>query len=822
MARGNVRVSITAEASGVKRAVGEAESSLQGLGRAGNKVGGSLKSTLLRATAAATGITAFSGAVVEAGRQAINFDAAMRNVNSIAQLNEQQFGKLEQSVLNLAGKTAQAPQTLAQGLYDLVSSGFKGKEALTVLEASATAATAGLTDTATSVKAVAAVLNAYHRPAADAKQISDDLFQTVNLGVVSFEELAQNIGDVLPFATALHVGLKQVGAATATMTKAGVSAPETMTRIKGAMTALIKPTDQLKVVFKHLGVATGEELIRKTGSFQGALEALSKAVGGNKEAMAKLFPDIRGLGGALLLTGRNAKSAAGDLRGLSNDTGATSTALKEQAKSLTYQWHKFKAEVSAITIRVVYKAVDWLSKAKKDVTEYVAYAKRKMEESKHDTQRTAFSWGGMLTAAWDSVKDAAKGVLKGFLPGALRATGGAVNVLVGVLTGRLGVAWSGVKDTASGAVKAMIGLIGDVPGPVRSVANAISSALSGAFHSAVGAARDLLGIIGNVNTAAADAGSSLADKFRNKTPVVPHTAHHTGAKAKASSITAHASSVHSDISADDLANQIIGGGASKAKGTTTAAAGSAHRVRQAAARAVRKKKPKPVTRLERLDAGQARAELTGSLDDDIRNAHAQIRYWEARYSHARKHGNARDVTAAAQGLKGARDHLKELQDRRKAVRDAAAQRAQDRAATISSQELEDLQYGVDLAGLTDDTADDIAAQTGIVDYYKRRMGIALKKGDVAGYREALTGYRQAGLDLARLQQNATAGQQGLAEEMKALREAIERQTNYAKSVAGISSYQAVKALADVISGYTVGFGVGPRAATAGSGAIARY
>lgn len=311
------------------------------------KVGSAAKSAGLIAGTAFIGL-----GIKKAADEVIGFDKAMRNVNSIAQLSEGRFASLSDEVLGLAGKTAQAPITLAQGLYDLVSSGFDANQSLRILQKSAKAATAGLTTTEVSTKAVAAVLNAYKLPASQAGKVSDQLFRTVDRGVISFESLAQNIGDVLPFSASLGVGLDQVGAAIASMTKAGVSGPETMTRIKGAMVALIRPSEDLKKVYKELGVASGEQLIQKTGSLQGALEALAKTTGGNKEALAKLFPDIRGLSGALLLTGGNAKSAGKDLEGLRNSAGATDRALSQQQKSISGQWQKITAEAKTLAIQV--------------------------------------------------------------------------------------------------------------------------------------------------------------------------------------------------------------------------------------------------------------------------------------------------------------------------------------------------------------------------------------------------------------------------------------------------------------------------------------
>jgi hypothetical protein len=54
------------------------------------------------------------------------------------------------------------------------------------------------------------------------RNVSDSLFQTVNLGVLSFADLAQGIGTVVGTARRPQVSIDQVGAAIATMTRAGI------------------------------------------------------------------------------------------------------------------------------------------------------------------------------------------------------------------------------------------------------------------------------------------------------------------------------------------------------------------------------------------------------------------------------------------------------------------------------------------------------------------------------------------------------------------------------------------------------------------------
>lgn len=290
------------------------------------------------------------------GKLAVDFEKAMRNVNSIAQLPEPAFRRLNKQVLAMAGPTAQAPKTLAEGLYDLVSSGFDAEESITILNASARAATAGLTTTEVSTKAVAAALNAYHRPASDAKAISDDLFQTVNLGVVTFDELASTIGYVLPAANTMGVDLKQVGASIATLTKQGQSGSNAVTNINAALTSFIKPSKAMKGVLKELGYETSLQLVKQQG-FQGAIELVTRAVGGNKEAIGELFPNVRAMRAVFGLTGNGAKSAAKDLRGFQHDTGATAKVLAEQSKSIAFQWNRLKAEGAKLGIELGAKLI---------------------------------------------------------------------------------------------------------------------------------------------------------------------------------------------------------------------------------------------------------------------------------------------------------------------------------------------------------------------------------------------------------------------------------------------------------------------------------
>lgn len=164
-------------------------------------------------------VAGLGGAAV---KMAASYDKAMHNVNSIAKLPEDQFKKLEAQVLKLSTTVPQSAETLAKGLYDIQSSGFAANDALGILEVSAKAASAGLSNTDVASKAITAVLNAYGMGADQAGRVSDVLFKTVDRGVLTFEDLATNIGDVVGTANIAGVSIEDVGAAFATMERTNI------------------------------------------------------------------------------------------------------------------------------------------------------------------------------------------------------------------------------------------------------------------------------------------------------------------------------------------------------------------------------------------------------------------------------------------------------------------------------------------------------------------------------------------------------------------------------------------------------------------------
>lgn len=350
-----IEVKLQADISSYTAKLGAAASATKAFGQEVGQLAASKNEAVQAAgkLGVVVGGTIVAGFALAVGAAA-KFETGMRNANSIMKQSESELRATSAAVLDLSREVPQAATTLAAGLYDIASSGFQGAEGLVVLEASAVAATAGMTDTATSAKAITAVLNAYGREARDATDISDVLFQTVNLGVLTFEELAQNVGDWVGTAAALGVDVDDASAALATMTLAGINAAEASTALNRVMQSFIKPSAEMTTAIEELGYESGVAMVEALG-LKGAVEAIDEATGGSVEQTANLYREVRAIKGVLALTAADGKNYADVFDQITDEierAGAAQEAYEEQSKAFSVQLDLAKSSLSAVAIEI--------------------------------------------------------------------------------------------------------------------------------------------------------------------------------------------------------------------------------------------------------------------------------------------------------------------------------------------------------------------------------------------------------------------------------------------------------------------------------------
>jgi hypothetical protein len=194
-------------------------------------------------------------------------------------------------------------------------------------------------------------LNAYNLEASESERVMDTLFQTVNIGVGSFEDLSASLANVTGVAASLGIPLEEVAAGMATLSKNGMEFERAARAMRQAMTNLINPTAEGQKIIEAMGFASGQAMIDALG-FAGALQAIAEHTGNSTTEMSKLFSDVDGLQAVLGLTGDNAQKFAADLEAMGMAAGATSEAFAIQTQSFDAAWKNFQNTLNALLIEV--------------------------------------------------------------------------------------------------------------------------------------------------------------------------------------------------------------------------------------------------------------------------------------------------------------------------------------------------------------------------------------------------------------------------------------------------------------------------------------
>jgi len=300
-------------------------------------------------------ITAIAGAAVGAVslKMAADFDHVAREVNTLADLSEADFDRLKSSILDMSKDTEYAAKELMQGMYWVKSAlpDASTAEGMEVLKVSSELATAGLADMADTADLVTTALNAWGLSVDESTRVADTLFEIVRRGKTTIPELTANFSKAATSAALMNVPIEDLGATIATLTRVGIPADRTLMALNRTLLGLNKPTKETTEWIHKLGFANAQAMMDSIG-LQGVITELAHAYGGNAEAMAAMFPNIRELLALLPLTGMSFQEVVKDFEEFGDTTGNVNRAVEQMQKTLEYQFKEFKNKVGATLIEI--------------------------------------------------------------------------------------------------------------------------------------------------------------------------------------------------------------------------------------------------------------------------------------------------------------------------------------------------------------------------------------------------------------------------------------------------------------------------------------
>ena len=265
-----------------------------------------------------------------------DFQNAMSEVSTLVDTSRVNMDSLTQSVLRFSNATGVSATQTAKALYQTISAGVDASHAMDVLKVAQKTALGGVAGLPESVDLLTNILNAYHLKASKAIDVSDKMFIAVKEGKTTISELAQNLGMVAPIASQAGVGIGEMAASVAELTKGGLNTSEAVTGLRQLINSIISPSAEAAKYAHKLGLAFSAKTLQHEGLIK-FLTQLREKTHGSVDKLTKLIPDVRALNAVLALTGSGYKDLIRINDEMNYSFGATDLAADKMRRTFKYQ-----------------------------------------------------------------------------------------------------------------------------------------------------------------------------------------------------------------------------------------------------------------------------------------------------------------------------------------------------------------------------------------------------------------------------------------------------------------------------------------------------
>ncbi len=318
MADGDIRIRITADNKGLTKGIKDSQKKLQGLGKTAKKAG----SLLAGALAGAAIINGIKNAILKIAK----LESSIRRVSLIAGGGEEAFAKLART---LGSSTVFTANEAAEAMGFLAQAGFSTNQILTATPGILDLAAAAQLDLGRAADIASNILSGFGLAASEVNRVNDILVTTTNSANLSVEQMGESMKVVAPIAKSAGISINQVAGFMGVLGDAGIQGSLAGTQLKGAISSLLKPSNDAISVFKKLGV---EIIKNEEGNLDlsATLRALKDA--GLSTADAFTIFGERAAAGALVMA--DAADKADTLAIATKKIGVASKQAREQLDTL--------------------------------------------------------------------------------------------------------------------------------------------------------------------------------------------------------------------------------------------------------------------------------------------------------------------------------------------------------------------------------------------------------------------------------------------------------------------------------------------------------
>jgi TP901 family phage tail tape measure protein len=286
---------------------------------------------------------------VVTAKMAYDFNKSMTKVQALTGTSTEMMGEYNTAVLELSKSTGVMPTNVAEGLYFIASSGFKGASALKILTQSTRLAATGMGDMMFMGQTLTSAMTAWGEKTLSAAEAADTLVAAVREGKAEPDEFSRSLGRVIPVASQVGIKFQEVAAAIAAMTNIGMSARISTFALRTLLTSFLKPQKPLIEGLKEVGL-TVPKVVKQmtTEGFLPAMETIYKATHGSATKITRMF--TQNAATAFLALFRSADKTKGIFARTLNSAGDALKAFNIAMESPAAKFRVALANLSAAAI----------------------------------------------------------------------------------------------------------------------------------------------------------------------------------------------------------------------------------------------------------------------------------------------------------------------------------------------------------------------------------------------------------------------------------------------------------------------------------------
>lgn len=188
----------------------------------------------------------------------IDFEQQMRNVQSVSNMTDEQFGRMIAKSKQLGATTKFTATQAGEGFENLARAGFTADEQMSAIDGTLALAAADSIDLATATDITASVVRAMGLEAREASRVADVLAQTSANSNTNVIGLGEAFKFAAPIAKRFGLTVEETALALGLTANAGLKGTLSGTSFKNMLLKLAKPTEKAAGYMKKYGITVYE------------------------------------------------------------------------------------------------------------------------------------------------------------------------------------------------------------------------------------------------------------------------------------------------------------------------------------------------------------------------------------------------------------------------------------------------------------------------------------------------------------------------------------------------------------------------------------